>query len=246
MISRAATATVAELAGIAGAIAYSHMRQLAAAHGDTGWHAHAFPLSVDGVEIVASLVLLSDRRAGRKSGWLPWATLTIGTAVSLAANIATADHGTMSRIIAGWPAVALLIAVKLLSGILEHRTATASEPISTNAGGPDARPSPLAVPNLPAGPADPSSSRPPPHRFPGRPSPACRQAGRPAPSGTVPGEIVALERAARAVRDELHRDGRPLTRDALAARLRAAGHPVRNARLTPLLAALRAEPAPTT
>jgi hypothetical protein len=41
-------------------------------------------------------------------------------------------------------------------------------------------------------------------------------------------------------------DGRPLTRDALAARLRAAGYPVRNATLTPLLAALRAEPAPVT
>jgi hypothetical protein len=83
-------ATVAGLAGIAGAIGYSHMRRLAAAHGDTGWHAHAFPLSVDGVEIVASLVLLADRRADRKSGWLPWAALTIGTAASLAANIATA------------------------------------------------------------------------------------------------------------------------------------------------------------
>ena len=99
--------------GIAGAIFYSHMRQLAAAHGDTGWHAHAFPLSVDGVEIVASLVLFADRRAGRKSGWLPWAALTIGTAASLAANIATAHAGAISRIIAGWPAVALLIAVKL-------------------------------------------------------------------------------------------------------------------------------------
>jgi Protein of unknown function (DUF2637) len=99
----------------------SHMRMLAAAHGDTGWHAHAFPLSVDGVEIVASLVLLADRRAGRKSGWLPWTALTIGTAASLAANSATADHGTVSRVIAGWPAVALPIAVKLLSGILEHR-----------------------------------------------------------------------------------------------------------------------------
>ena len=116
-ISRAATATVAGLAGIAGAISYSHMRQLAAAQGDTGWHAHAFPLSVDGVEIVASLVLLADRRSGRKSGWLPWAALTIGTA----ASVATAHAGAISRIIAGWPAVALLIAVKLLSGILEHR-----------------------------------------------------------------------------------------------------------------------------
>ena len=122
-ISRAATATATGVAGIAGAISYSHMHQLAAAHGDTGWHAHAFPRSVDGVEIVASLVLLADRRAGRTSGWLPWAALTIGTTASLAANIATADHGTISRVIAGWPAVALLIAVRLLAGILERRTA---------------------------------------------------------------------------------------------------------------------------
>src|SRR5260370_27147745 len=122
-IGRAAAATVAGLTGIAGAISYSHMRQLAAAHGDAGSHAHAFPLSVDGVEIVASLVLLADRRSGRKSGWLPWAALTIGTAASLAANIATADTGTVTRIIADWPALALLIAVKLLSGILEHRPA---------------------------------------------------------------------------------------------------------------------------
>lgn len=44
---------------------------------------------------------------------------------SLVANIATADKGTVSRVIAGWPALALLIAVKLLSGILEHRPAVA-------------------------------------------------------------------------------------------------------------------------
>jgi hypothetical protein len=52
---------------------------------------------VDGVEIVASLVLLADRRSGRRSGWLPGAALVVGT-------------GTVSRIIAGWPALALLIA----------------------------------------------------------------------------------------------------------------------------------------
>jgi hypothetical protein len=82
------------------------MRQLAQA----GWHAHAFPLSVDGIEIVASLVLLADRRAGRKSVWLPWAALAIGTAGSLAANVATAGPGIISPIIAGRPALALLIA----------------------------------------------------------------------------------------------------------------------------------------
>ena len=233
-ISRAATLTVAGLAAIAGAISYSHMRQLAAAHGDAGWHAHAFPLSVDGVEIVASLVLLADRRAGHRSGWLPWAALTAGTAASLAANIATADSGTVSRIIAGWPAVALLIAVKLLSGILEHRAA-ADDPVCSDRS---------AVP--PPSPAEPSARRPrSAGSLPGHSQSPARSAGWECP-GSVPVDIVALEQAARAVRDELHRDGHSLTRDALAARLRADGYPVRNARLTPLLADLRTEPAPTT
>jgi len=116
-IIRTAAAAVTGLAGIAAAITYSHMRQLAREDGQFGWHAHAFPLSVDGIEIVASLVLLANRRAGRRSGWLPWIALTIGTAGSLAANVATAGPGVVSRIIAGWPALALLIAVKLLSGI---------------------------------------------------------------------------------------------------------------------------------
>jgi hypothetical protein len=78
-ISRAAAATVVGLAGIAGAISYSHMRQLAQEHGQPGWHAHAFPLSVDGIEIVASLVLLADRRAGRRPGWLPWLCLSLSS-----------------------------------------------------------------------------------------------------------------------------------------------------------------------
>ena len=66
-IRAAAGVTVVGLAGIAGAISYSHMRRLAAGHGETGWQAHAFPLSVDGIDIVASLVLLADRRSGRRS-----------------------------------------------------------------------------------------------------------------------------------------------------------------------------------
>jgi hypothetical protein len=108
-IRRTATVTVVGLAGIAGTLSYSHMRQLAEAHGQAGWHAHTLPLSVDGVEIVASLVLLADRRASRQSGWLPWAALIIGTAASLAANVATAQPTAISRLITGWPALALLI-----------------------------------------------------------------------------------------------------------------------------------------
>jgi Protein of unknown function (DUF2637) len=118
---RAAGVTVAALAGIAGAISYSHMRALAVAHGETGWQAHTFPLSVDGIEIVASLVLLSDRRTGRPSGWLPWAALAAGTTASLAANVAAAGTDLVGRVVAGWPAFALLVAVKLMSQLLEPR-----------------------------------------------------------------------------------------------------------------------------
>jgi hypothetical protein len=156
---------------------------------------------VDGVENVASVVLLADRRAGRRSGWLPWTALTSGTVASLAANIATADYGIISRVIAGWPAIALLIAVKLLSGILEYRpTQTA----------------------------------------PGTASPGIANV-----DGTVPG-TADLITAARDARDALHQDGQPLTRNALAARLRAACHPVRYSRLTPLLQTLRTDPATQT
>jgi hypothetical protein len=57
---------------------------------------------------------------------LPWAALAVGTTGSLAANNATAGPGNVSRVIAGWRALALLIAVKLLSGVLDRHGA--SEP----------------------------------------------------------------------------------------------------------------------
>jgi hypothetical protein len=102
-IRAAAGVTVAVLAGIAAAISYSHMRELAAAHGETGWQAHTFPLSVDGIEIVASLVLLADRRTGWSSGWLPWAALAAGAAASLAANVAAAGADLVGRVIGAGP-----------------------------------------------------------------------------------------------------------------------------------------------
>jgi hypothetical protein len=67
-ITVAAGATVVVLTSVAGAISYSHMAELGRLHGETGWRAHAFPISVDGIEIVASLVLLAHRRASTRAG----------------------------------------------------------------------------------------------------------------------------------------------------------------------------------
>jgi hypothetical protein len=97
---------VAALAVIAGAVSYAHMKILAEQHGETGWRAHAFPLSVDGIAFVASLVLLADRRVGQRSGWLVWAALAAGTAASVAANVAVGATDPVGRVVAGWPAFA--------------------------------------------------------------------------------------------------------------------------------------------
>ncbi len=41
-----------------------------------------------------------------------------------AANVATAGPGLVSRVIAGWPALALLIALKQLSGMIDHHSSS--------------------------------------------------------------------------------------------------------------------------
>jgi hypothetical protein len=242
-ISRTAAVTVAGLAGIAGALSYSHMRQLAQDHGQAGWHAHAFPLSVDGIEIVASLVLLADRRAGRRSGWLPWTALAAGTIGSLAANIAIAHPDAVSRVIAGWPALALLLAVKLLSSILERPNLPDAVSAAADEASQAIGPTSTAPDTMLAGPFEPSSDA---HRAKIRPRPAEPRDNQPSPS--PPAAHPALDSrqaellpAARAARDGLRQDRLPLTRDALASRLRQHGHPIRNASVTPLLRQLRHE-----
>lgn len=237
--------TAAGLAGIAAAISYSHMRALAQAHGQAGWHAHAFPLLVDGIEIVASLVLLSDRRAGRRPGWLPWAALAVGTAGSLAANVATAGPGMISRIIAGWPALALLIAVKLLSGMLDQHAASRSAANPVSRAGDRNAPDPSPPAAMPVPSRMPGTARPQAAAIRPRKDPAGRRTS-PA-TGTEPGPVRRLPAgadllpAACAALDGLQRDGHRLTRDALAARLRENGYPVRNSRLTSLLQTLRSD-----
>ncbi|MEV0733932.1 DUF2637 domain-containing protein [Polymorphospora sp. NPDC050346] len=119
-ITAAATLTTLGLAGIAAAVSYDHLRELAESRGETGWKAHAFPLTVDGIEVVATLTILADRRAGRPSGWVTWTALVAGGVASLGANILVAQDDLIARIIAGWPAVALIAAIKMLSRILEH------------------------------------------------------------------------------------------------------------------------------
>ncbi len=107
-------AAVVLLAGIAAIVSYSHMYELALHHGEPQWRGTLFPLSVDGMVIASSMTLLNDARQGRRGGLLPWTLLVIGSAASLAANIAVAEPMVWSWIIHAWPSVALIGAYELL------------------------------------------------------------------------------------------------------------------------------------
>jgi hypothetical protein len=64
--------------------------------------------------VAASTTLLADSRAGERGGWRPWALLVVGSAASLAANVAVAQPTAAGRVIAAWPSFALISAYELL------------------------------------------------------------------------------------------------------------------------------------
>ncbi|GAA3757327.1 DUF2637 domain-containing protein [Salinactinospora qingdaonensis] len=108
------TAAVLLLAVIAAVVSYSHMFELALRHGEPQWRAALFPLSVDGMIVASSMALLNDARQGNRGGLLPWSLLILGSAASLAANVAVADPSLWSRVIHAWPSFALMGAYELL------------------------------------------------------------------------------------------------------------------------------------
>jgi len=166
-------AAVLLVAAVAAVVSYAHMREVAARAGE-GWRALLLPLSVDGLVVAASMVLLTRRRVGIAGGWLPWWALLGGVGASLAANIAAAEPAATARVVAAWPALAFAVAFELL---LQQRRAAVAEPEPVNAqpvepGEPvgQDRPTARPVPNRPgeigepgalagALPADPATDR---------------------------------------------------------------------------------------
>jgi len=106
---------VALLALIAGTVSYLHMHLLVELHGQPGWVAALTPLSVDGTIVAASTTLLADSRSGGNGGVLPWALHVVGSAASLAANVAVAQPSLIGRVIAAWPSFALTASYELLT-----------------------------------------------------------------------------------------------------------------------------------
>ncbi|MBZ9642389.1 DUF2637 domain-containing protein [Streptomyces sp. PSKA30] len=106
-------------AGVAAYAAYVHQRKFALQGGADSVSASLWPLSVDGLLLLATVGLLkhSGPRT-RRARWAIWSAFLLGIAVSLAANIAAAPALEWKPVlVAGWPPVALLLSV----GLLLHR-----------------------------------------------------------------------------------------------------------------------------
>ncbi|MEV6667910.1 DUF2637 domain-containing protein [Streptomyces nigra] len=95
---------------IAGALSFAHLHDLAAAAGQDGWKAWAYPVSVDLLLVAAWRRLRSDGPSR-----LAWCWFLIALFASLGANVATAGFLDLEHPpawlrfgIAGWPALAFL------------------------------------------------------------------------------------------------------------------------------------------
>ncbi|MCX5057005.1 MULTISPECIES: DUF2637 domain-containing protein [unclassified Streptomyces] len=190
---------------IAGALSFAHLHDLAAAAGQDGWKAWAYPVSVD-------LLLVAAWRRLRSEGpsRLAWCWFLIALFASLGANIATAgfldlaDPPALLRLgIAGWPALAFLGGT-----LLAHSSAAEPEPVP-----------PAPVPDTP------NDERPPPEAVPepdAIPAPPTATAPASTPAPPVPAVLVDH---ARKVADEYRdRNGAPIDTDTLRARLGVPPH----------------------
>jgi len=117
------------VAGVAAYASYVHQREFALQGGADEVSASLWPLSVDGVLLLATVGLLKPSgRGGRRARYAVWLAFLLGIAVSLAANIAAAPASVWKPVlVAGWPPVALLLSVELLAHRPIVRTETGGE-----------------------------------------------------------------------------------------------------------------------
>jgi len=93
-------AVVCAMAGFAAVVSYSHIYGLGRAHGQDGTAARLLPLSVDGLILAASLVLLHEARNDRDAPPLARLMLWLGIAATIGANIAYgAGYGLLGALI---------------------------------------------------------------------------------------------------------------------------------------------------
>ncbi|MCX4414535.1 DUF2637 domain-containing protein [[Kitasatospora] papulosa] len=194
---------------IAGALSFAHLHDLAAAAGQDGWKAWAYPVSVD-------LLLVASWRRLRSEGpsRLAWCWFLIALCASLGANVATAgfldlaDPPAPLRLgIAGWPALAFL------GGTL----------LAHSSGRPDPAPSAAVTETKNVGPTRVPDAAPIPSQT-DEPPATTALSSPPAPSPDAPVPAVLIEHARKVADEYRTRTGSPIDTDTLRSRLGVPPH----------------------
>jgi hypothetical protein len=200
---------------IAGALSFAHLHDLAAAAGQDGWKAWAYPVSVD-------LLLVAAWRRLRTDGpsRLAWCWFLIALVASLGANVATAglldldDVPAWLRIlVAAWPALAFM------GGTLLAHSPTSPEPDAPAPSAPDPEPMPEAAPEPAAIEPDPV---PDPVAVSAPEETPALPVAEPAPAVPVPAALV--DHARKVAADHEERTGARIDTDTLRARLGVPPH----------------------
>ncbi|WP_406201851.1 DUF2637 domain-containing protein [Kitasatospora sp. NBC_01560] len=203
-------------AAIAGALSFAHLHDLAAAAGQNGWKAWAYPVSVD-LLLVAAWHRMRVQRAAGIPAPAAWTWFAIALAASLGANVATAGLLNLGAVpawlrilVAGWPALAFFGGTLLAHATTEHRADPAPEP-------PVYEPEPAAPSVTPV--AEPESKAvEAPEPAPALPSaPSAPTLPVPVPAVSVPTALV--DHARKVADDHRTRTGAPIDPDTLRARL---------------------------
>ncbi|MEV0004786.1 DUF2637 domain-containing protein [Micromonospora sp. NPDC050980] len=239
---RAQVAIMLLIGGAAGAASFTHVHDVAAAHGQPGWLAWADAIVLELTSIAAGLELRRNRRLG-KSIAFPATMLTAAVLLSLAAQVVEAEASVIGWIAAALPALGFLAMVKIALGRADPTPTSTGRPAPTERepprtvdtsvsdNRPPARVTAAAVPGpatgVPAVADQPSA-------VPDRPD------HQPSPNEGGP-EVTTLLPAARTAVRTLTVEGTPLSRKALAHQLRADGHQLSNATASALVRVLRAE-----
>ena len=107
---------VTVLAAIAGAGSFTHIRDTAAQHGQSGPMSWAVAVCIDLTCVMAARERQRDKQQGHVTRRLSWppAVLAGGILLSLAANLAQAQPTAWGRIVAAVPSAAFLVAVSMI------------------------------------------------------------------------------------------------------------------------------------
>ncbi|OLT12217.1 hypothetical protein BJF79_22810 [Actinomadura sp. CNU-125] len=113
---------------IAVGVSYGHLYDLATDQGESGLPAAVLPITVDGLILACSLVIVTAARRGDRSPILAWLMLFAGIGATLAGNIAHGvEHQWAGALVAGWPAVVAAGCFHLVIG--EMRKSRKTDPV---------------------------------------------------------------------------------------------------------------------